>query len=156
MSLQVCAMQGDRSGRTFRGYDVLGLVKKEDVIEDSMEKQVFLVNVLVKDPALPGERFEGRLLEVENVRPELEAGRLVATHCFYVNENLLPVFWDLLVTKSWGAELRALETLTDSLLQICNFGASCQKTPMACCEQSRSGYTWIQICSDGTTSQRRG
>ena len=55
------------------------------------------------------------LLEVENVRPEVEAGRLVATHCFYVNENLLPVFCDRLVTKSWGAELQALETHTTNL-----------------------------------------
>ena len=96
-------------------------------MENSTEKQVFWVNVLVKDPALPGERFDGGLrmeihmwplLEVNDVRSQVEAGCLVATHCFYVNENLLPVFWDRLVTKSWGADLQALETYTVTNLQL--------------------------------------
>ena len=128
VSLRVCAMLNDRSGGTsVQSYDVLGLVTKEDVMENSTEKQVFWVNVLVKDPALPGERFDGGLrmeihmwplLEVNDVRSQVEAGCLVATHCFYVNENLLPVFWDRLVTKSWGADLQALETYTVTNLQL--------------------------------------
>ena len=128
VSLRVCAMLNDRSGGTsVQSYDVLGLVTNEDVVENSTEKQVFWVNVLVKDPALPGERFDGGLrmeihmwplLEVNDVRSQVEAGCLVATHCFYVNENLLPVFWDRLVTKSWGADLQALETYTVTNLQL--------------------------------------
>ena len=88
VSLRVCAMLNDRSGGTsVQSYDVLGLVTKEDVMENSTEKQVFWVNVLVKDPALPGERFDGgRRMEI-HMWPLLE-----------VNDVGQGVWWRLTVS----------------------------------------------------------
>ena len=70
-----------------QSYDVLGLVTNEDVVENSTEKQVFWVNVLVKDPALPGERFDGGLRMEIHMWPLLE-----------VNDVRQGVWWRLTVS----------------------------------------------------------